>query len=170
MRRLLPGSPIIYNAAWAAKTIGGEDGLLARYDAFTSKLFDKNARRSVISLFGGTNDIQNGANDRDVLRLIRQYALAARKTGFKVVVATIIPRGTFSAKMEADRKSANEMLRAHWNEFSDALADFAANPAFSDPNSHANVNLYVQDHVHLTDLGYQILATEMAARVGPLLE
>jgi lysophospholipase L1-like esterase len=170
MERLLPGAPVVYDAAWAAKTIGGSDGLLARYDAFTSKLFDQNARRSVISLFGGTNDIQNGASDKDLMQLIRTYALAARKTGFKVVVATIIPRGTFTPKMEAARKSVNEMLRGHSSEFSDGLADVAANPVFSDPNAVANANLYIEDGVHLTDLGNQILAAEMAARVAPLLE
>jgi lysophospholipase L1-like esterase len=170
MERLLPQAPIIYNASWAAKTVGGADGLMHRYEEFTSKLFDSRARRNVISLFGGTNDLQGGADDKALFGLIQKYAVAARKTGFKVVVSTIIPRGTFNPRMEGYRKSVNEMLRTHWKEFADSLTDFAANPAFSDPATLTNGNLYAEDGVHLTDLGYQILATEMAATVSPLLE
>jgi lysophospholipase L1-like esterase len=170
MERLLPRAPLVYNSSWAAKTIGGSDGLISRYETFTSKLYDPLARRNVISLFGGTNDLQNGTNDKDLIQLIRQYASAARKTGFKVIVSTIIPRGTFNPKMEGNRKSTNEMLRGHWSEFADGLVDLAANPAFNDPAALTNVNLYVEDRVHLTDLGNQIIANEMVAQVAMLLE
>ena len=170
MERLLNHAPLIYNASWAAKTLSGNDGLVRRYDEFTSKLFDAQARRNVISIFGGSNDLQSGVDDKTLVGLIKSYATAARKTGFKVVVATIVPRGTYNPRMEGYRKAANDMLRAHWKEFADGFADFAANPVFADPAALTNGNLYTEDGVHLTDLGQQILASDMAAVVVPLFE
>ncbi len=170
MERLLPRSAAIYDAAWAAKTLGGPGGLASRYDAFTAKLFNPRARRNVISLFGGTNDLQNGCDDRELVRLVQQYAAAARKSGFKVVVATVIPRATFNPKMEGFRIAANAALRARWKEFADGLVDLAANPAFSDPRGAGSADIYAEDGVHLTDFGTQIVAADMAVAVTALLE
>jgi lysophospholipase L1-like esterase len=170
MERLLPRSLIIYNAGWGGKTLGGPGGLLNRYDAFTAKLFNQQARHNVISLFAGTNDLQAGTDDQSLFRLVQQYVAAARKTGFRVVVATIIPRASFNAKTEAYRVAANAMLRAHWKEFADALADLAADPVFSDPKVLSNTTVYTEDGVHLTDFGTQLVAADMSAAVAPLLE
>ena len=170
MERRLPRSLVLYNAGWAAKTLGGVGGLLSRYDEFTAKLFNPSARRNVISLFAGTNDLQNGVDDHELVRLIEQYAAAARKTGFKVVVSTILPRATFNAKMEGFRIAANATIRGHWKEFADGFADLAADPAFNDPKVLTNLNVYAEDGVHLTDMGYQLVALAMAAAVTPLVE
>ncbi len=170
MEKLLRRAPIIYNAGWAAKTMGGPGGLVKRYDEFTAKLFNPRASRNVISVFGGTNDLQNGADEKEVLSQIRQYAAAARKTGFKVIVATVIPRGSFNPKMEAFRAAANAQLRTRWKEFADGFADIAANPMFADPGAITNGNVYAEDGIHLTDFGYQIVASEMAVEVSRLLE
>ena len=167
MERLLPRSLVLYNAAWAAKTLGGPGGLVERYGEFTAKLFNPYAR-NIISLLGGTNDLQNGCDDKELVRLIQQYAAAARKTGFKVVVSTILPRATFDAKKEGYRTAANATLRDQWKEFADGIADLAANPAFSDPRVSSNNDLYAADGVHLTGFGYQIVASDMAAAVGAL--
>lgn len=170
MERLLPRSLVIYNAGWAAKTVGGGGGLLARYDEFTSKLYNPHAKRNVISLLGGTNDLQAGSDDRQLVGLIQKYAAAARKTGFRVVVCTILPRSTFNPRMEAYRVAVNTALRSRWKEFADALADLAADPVFADPHVLNSGNVYVEDGVHLTDFGYQVVATDVSAAISPLLE
>ena len=168
MERLLPRSLVLYNAAWAAKTLGGHGGLVDRYGEFTAKLFNPYARNNTISLFGGTNDLQNGCDDKELVRLIQQYAIAARKTGFKVVVSTIIPRATFDATMEGYRAAANAAIRSRWTEFADGIADLAHNPAFSDAQAFSNKDIYVEDGVHLTGFGYQLVASDMAAAVRSL--
>ena len=170
MERLLARGPLIYNAAWAAKTMGGQGGLLNRYEEFTSKLHNPQGRRNVISLFAGTNDLQTGMDDKELFRLIQQYGVAARKTGFKMVIATIIPRATFTPKMEYYRNTINATIRSRWKEFADGVADLAAGPAFNGPGALTNGNVYAEDGIHLTDFGYQIVAAEMAAAVAPHLE
>lgn len=168
MERLLPSSLVVYNAAWAAKTLGGADGLVARYAAFTNTLFNPAAHHNIISIMAGTNDIQNGADDREVLRLLQQYSAAARKTGFKVIVSTILPRASFSPKMETFRLNLNTALRANWKEFADGLSDFAGDPAFSDAKIVNDHTIYAEDGIHLTDAGYQILASIMSSSVRGL--
>lgn len=169
MERQLPRGMMIYNAAWAAKTLGGSTGLISRYDGFTAKLFNSKAKRNIISMLGGTNDIQEGRDEADVFNLVKQYASIARKTGFKVIVATIIPRASFTTKMEATRLALNTMIRTKWKSFADGIADLAADPAFCSPNVTSS-NIYVEDGIHLTDFGYQVLATDMSAAVSLLLE
>jgi lysophospholipase L1-like esterase len=170
MEQRLPRGVVVYNAGWAAKTLAGPAGLVARYGGFTAKLFNPHARQNVISVFAGTNDIQEGRDDSEVFGLLKQYATLARKTGFKVVLTTIIPRASFTPKMEGIRTALNAMIRKNWKNIADGLVDLAANPAFSDPGSTANTNLYAEDGIHLTDFGYQIVAANMSAQVCSLLE
>ena len=169
MQHLLPQSLVFYDAGWAAKTLGGAGGLLARYEQFTSRLFNPHARNNVLSLFAGTNDLQNGTDDKELLRLMQQYATAARKTGFRVLVATVLPRMTFNPKVEAYRVSLNAALRTHWKEFADGIVDLAADPAFTDIRVVSDPNLFAEDGIHLTDTGYQIVASDMSTAIRPLL-
>lgn len=169
MEKLLPRSLVLYDAGWAAKTLDGPGGLLDRYGGFTSRLYNPNASNNVISLLAGTNDIQNGSNGQQVARLVRQYAEKARQTGFKVIVCTILPRASFTAQMEAQRKTANTMIRAGWQDFADGLADVAADPKLGAANAPANTDVYAADGVHLTDFGYQLVGRDMADVVNRLL-
>ncbi len=170
MERLLPRSLVVYDAGWATKTLGGPAGLAARFEEFTAKLSNPAARRNVVSIFAGTNDLQNGTDDRELFRVAQQYAAAAHKAGFRVVVATILPRATFNAKMEGYRAAFNTALRGHWREFADGIADVAADPLFADPKVLNNATVYSEDGVHLTDLGYQVVAAVMSGAVNPLVE
>jgi lysophospholipase L1-like esterase len=169
IEKLLPASLVVYNAGWAGKTLGGADGLVDRYQKFTAALYNACATNNVISLFAGTNDIQAGANAEQVYREMRSYLALARKTGFRVVIGTILPRATFSASMEAHRVALNGMLRADWAKFADGLADFASDPTLGRAGATSNQDVYAADGIHLTDYGYQVAARVMADAVLPLL-
>ena len=166
----LPRALVIYDAGWAAKTLGGDGGLLDRFAEYTAKLSNPIARRNVVSLFAGTNDLQNGIDDKELVQLVQRYATAARKAGFRIAVATVIPRATFNAKTEAYRLSVNAALRARWKDFADALIDLAVDPVFADPKVVLDTTIYAEDGVHLTDFGYQALASAFAPVVAGLLE
>lgn len=170
LEQRLPRSLIMYDAGWAAKTLGGEGGLLSRFPDFTGKLFNLSARRNVISLFAGTNDLQNGVDDKELVQLVQRYAAAARRAGFKIAVTTIIPRVTFNPKTEAARLAFNATLRARWKDFADALVDLAADPVFADPKVVSDTTIYAEDGIHLTDFGYQAVASAFAPVVTGLLE
>ena len=170
MERLLPKSLVVYNAGWAAKTLAGADGLVERYGSFTSQLHNPHARMNIISLVAGTNDIQNRTPGQEVYRLIEQYAAAAHRTGFKVIVGTILPRATFDARMEYERIQANMLLRSNWRNFANGLADFAADPTLGAVNATSNNSVYTSDGVHPTNLGYQFMASVLAAVVLDVME
>jgi lysophospholipase L1-like esterase len=169
MERLLPRSLILYNAGWAAKTLGGPGGLVERYDHFTSRLYNPHARINLISILAGTNDIANHSSGQEVFQLIAQYAAAARRTGFKVVVGTILPRATFDAHMEYERVQANVLLRSNWRNFANGLADFAADPALGSVGATSNAAVFISDGVHPTDYGYQIMASDLATVINDIL-
>jgi lysophospholipase L1-like esterase len=169
MERLLPSDMVLYNAAWAGKTLDGKDGLIDRFPTFTAKLYNPVARTNVLSLLAGTNDLQNGQSGQQVFDLIRRYVAAAHKTGFKVVVCTIMPRRSFLPGMEAERVRANALIAAGWQDFADGFVDLAADPVLGGPEALKNPNVYISDGIHLTDYGYQTLASDMAQVVNRLI-
>jgi len=169
MERLLPADIVLYNASWAGKTLDGKDGLIDRFQPFTSKLYNPHAHTNILSLLAGTNDLQNGETGQQVFDLIRQYVAAAHRTGFKVVVCSIIPRRSLLPAMEAERLRANALLAAGWRDFADGFVDLAADPVLGSTESLKDPNVYISDGIHLTDYGYQTLASDMAAIVNRLI-
>jgi lysophospholipase L1-like esterase len=170
MEHLLPASFVLYNAGWAAKTLGGTDGLIDRYGSFTSKLYNPNARTNILSLLAGTNDIQDRSSGQEVFQLIQQYATAARRTGFKVIVGTILPRSSFDGRMEYERVQANILLRSNWQKFADGLADIAADPTLGSTGAPSNISVYCSDGIHPTNYGYQLIAANLSMVVIRLLQ
>ena len=114
MERLLPPDLVLYNAAWAGKTLDGKDGLMDRFAAFTAKLYNPHARHNVLSVLAGTNDLQNGRTGRQVFDLMRQYAAEAHRAGFRLVVCTVLPRQSFTPSAEAERQRLNALLQSGW--------------------------------------------------------
>ena len=169
MERLLPSGFVFYDAAWAGKTLSGPEGLVARFGPFTSKLYNPHARNNILSVLVGTNDLQNGENARQIMELLRRYAAAARGAGFRLVLCTVMPRRSFTPEMEAARRSLNAMIVASWHEMSDGLVDLAADPVLGPLASLNNGNVYISDGIHLTDYGYQTLASDMTQVVQRLI-
>ena len=78
-------------------------------------------------------------------------------------------RRRFSAQAEAERRSLNAQIMSGWRDFADAVVDLAADPVLGPVEALNNGNVYISDGIHLTDYGYQTLATEMAGVIGPLM-
>lgn len=102
-----------------------------------------------------------GLNDTDgVMAVVRlkNYALARRAVGWRVVVVTAIaarPAIRLPETFEASRIRANELLRASWPTFADALLDLDADPRLSVVSSL----YYLPDRVHLNTDGQSVVAT-----------
>ena len=169
MERLLPPDLVLYNAAWAGKTLDGKDGLVDRFAGFTAKLYNPHARHNVLSVLAGTNDLQNGRTARQVFDLMRQYAAEAHRAGFRLVVCTVLPRQSFTPAAEAERQRLNALLQSGWRDFADGLVDLAADPVLGVAEAWRNPNVYISDGIHLTDYGYQTLASDMAETVNRLV-
>jgi lysophospholipase L1-like esterase len=170
MERLLPHGFVFYNAAWAGKMLDGPDGLLARFPIYTAKLYNPDARNNILSLLAGTNDLQNHETASAIYQLIQRYAAAAHRVGFRVVVCTVMPRGSFTSQMEAERVALNRALVNGWRGFADGLVDLAGDPVLGPPRALRDGRVYISDGIHLTDYGYQTLASDMAETVNRLAQ
>ncbi len=170
MERLLPPGFVLYNAAWAGKTLDGKDGLVDRFATFTAKLYNPYARHNILSLLAGTNDLQNGRTGREVFDLMRQYATAAHRAGFRLVVCTVLPRQSFTPAAEAERLRLNALVRFGWRDFADGFVNLADDPVLGAAEAWRNPNVYISDGIHLTDYGYQTLASDMADMVNRMAQ
>jgi lysophospholipase L1-like esterase len=169
MERLLPPGFVLYDAAWAGKSLAGPGGLVERFRPFTSHLYNPHARNNILSILAGTNDLQNGEAGQDIFELLKRYAAAAKQAGFKVVVCSIMPRRTFTPKMEAERQRLNGLLISDWQDFADGFVDLASDPLLGPLAALDDHNVYITDGTHLTDYGYQTLANDMAQVVDRLI-
>lgn len=115
----------------------------------------------IVSVFIGTNDLDNGLSVDEILYNIRYICNRYTDAGGRVVVCSMIPRtGTTSNWTEAERVDFNNRLRATWKEFATALVDFAADSRFA-----AWSSTYYVDGAHPNQAGADALAEVFVASV-----
>lgn len=113
---------------------------------------------NVAFISGGTNDLDQGTAGAALYTNTTSPLVGYLKSlGFKVVVATILPRtgGTWDAAAEARRVEYNNAVRGN-AATADAVLDLTANPTMGNGNE-GNTTLY-GDGLHPTSLGYAYLA------------
>jgi lysophospholipase L1-like esterase len=142
------------------------DGLANRhtkYAAEVAPLYDASTKDTLVIL-AGTADIRGGQGGAFVENEIHAYCALARATGFRVVVATLIPDGEtdWTATMEAYRTEYNTWLRSNHASFADGLIDFASIPAL-DPDNPA---YYQADKLHPTNRASRLMAELTRQRFG----
>ncbi len=119
---------------------------------------------AIVILWGGINDLNAGTDFNTVYETIVDYCTYASSLGFHPIVTTLLPYNQNSV-IETNRLDLNAFLRASWDAFADALADPAADPRIGNFNSVTNTAFYQPDHIHLTELGYGIVATNAAQAI-----
>jgi hypothetical protein len=117
--------------------------------------------RNIAVLWAGTNDIflDPGIDVSALHESIRDWCNGRKAKGFQVIVCTITPRsdnGT-PGSFEENRQVINEMIRMHYLEYADGLADLAANTYIGDADDELDT-MYYYDKVHLTPMGNAIVA------------
>lgn len=125
---------------------------------------------NILVLWGGTNDLRFGASADEVYSRIESYARARRATGYRVLVLTILPRSnsTTPEGFEIQRQALNARLRASWRDFADMLIDVAADPRIGDAGDELDAR-YFTDRLHMTPLGYSLIAAHVAESLKALL-
>ncbi len=117
--------------------------------------------RNIAVLWAGTNDIfLNSELDASILHgSIRNWCNGRKAAGFQVIVCTITPRSDYGSprSFEENRQALNELIRTHYFEYADGLADIAADPHIGDAGDELDTTYYY-DNVHMTALGYAIVA------------
>lgn len=127
---------------------------------YESALIGKN----IVIIWEGSNDIAAGKTDTQAYANIKQYGTDRKAAGWKVIVATILPRtqaSSANANQETYRLSVNSMIRTaktNGETWIDAVADVASDATMGALASAANASYYTGG-LHPTELGNQLLVS-----------
>jgi lysophospholipase L1-like esterase len=150
---------IIHNVATSAQTLYPTMVIDAPHQV-DLKFLGSNYRNIAV-LWAGTNDIylDSGLDVSTLHESIRDWCNGRKESGFQVIVCTITPRSDYgtSRSFEENRQALNEMVRAHYFEYADGLADIASDHHIGDADDELD-NMYYYDKVHMTPSGYAIVA------------
>ena len=125
------------------------------------------APRGTLVIWIGTNDISNGSQSgHQLFSCVREYAQARRRLGWSVVVTTLQSIHRYGTTEDGDlqREVFNSLLRMHWTEFADALADFSALPEI-DADAAWRSTKFFPDQKYLSAAGYDLVWPVMQAAV-----
>lgn len=145
--------------------------LASAYAANVAPLFDSSVANNLLVFWEGTNHIAGNVSAATAQTAIRDYCLAARADGWKVVTGTVIDRtslfsgGQSTSGFRATAASVNSWLAANYASFADALADPAANAHLQDASS----STYFTDGTHLTQAGHDDVAAAFTTAITAAL-
>jgi lysophospholipase L1-like esterase len=150
---------VIHNVATSGQTLYPTMIIDASHQVDTK--FLSSNYQNIAVLWAGTNDIflDTGIDVSTLHESIRDWCNGRKAKGFQVIVCTITPRsdnGT-PGSFEENRQAINEMIRAHYLEYADGLADLAGNPYIGDADDELDT-MYYCDKVHMTPMGNAIVA------------
>lgn len=120
------------------------------------------------------NDLFFNGNVTDAYNRIKDYCLARRAAGWRVVVGTPLyrlyagtsttPGGDTWAQYNVKIDQVCALMRDNWTTFADAFADLNAIPQFSDPTN----TTYFVDGVHPNGTGRTIIANAISSAIQSL--
>jgi lysophospholipase L1-like esterase len=133
-------------------------------------LYSESRRLNLVVVWAGANDLAVGYTAQQVYENARRYCEARRAVGFTVITATLYPLEPKDTdqRFEERRVGYNELLRAHWHEFADALVDIAGDERIGGPSGPARRRYFI-DAVHLNEAGYAVIADCVLATVRPVV-
>lgn len=139
----------IYN-----KGVSGQTTLQMTADAATDidPLYNGSVKSLVIAWEMGNDYLFNGQNAAACETHFQAYCANRKAIGWKVVVLTCPDRSDIDT---TGRLNMNSWLANNYTFFADALVDLAADTRFQD---YTNTTYFNGDHIHLTDVGYQLVA------------
>lgn len=125
--------------------------------------------RTIAVAWGGVNDGHAGFDAAAIWTRLQSWAAIVRGLGCKVVLCTEIDdQSTAGAAVSWHSviwPALNTMIRAGWSSIADALVDLGADSRLQDAT---NTTYFNADKIHLTDTGYGVVASLVAAQVSTL--
>lgn len=120
--------------------------------------------RSVVIGWAGTNDLAAGTAGATAATALATWC-TARRTALadKIVVLDCIARGTLTAPQQTERLAFNAALAANGSPPWDTLVKVSADARLS---NSADTTYFNADTIHLTDLGYGVVASLVAPAVN----
>jgi lysophospholipase L1-like esterase len=122
-------------------------------DQYDSTILNPLAANTAV-VFLGTNDISlAGTTPAATHSYLWAHCKRLQQQGWKVVVVTMLDR----SGQDANHETYNNLIRANWRNYADALADAGADPVLGCAGCSSNTT-YFQDGVHPTQAGQNIVA------------
>jgi lysophospholipase L1-like esterase len=175
---LLARRAMIYDVAVQGQTVANVAADLATQ---VYPLKQANYSRNIYIVWVGTNDL-GGDTPANIKAAIASLATSVKAQGFRVVIATILPRSNFG-NVEADRQTLNTLLRADFTtatrdslvtrpaagiSYADLLVNVAGDTRIGDAGDELDTTYYLTDLVHLNNTGAAIPAALFATAVDLL--
>ena len=135
--------------------------ILAESDYVNANYLGTNKADDIVVVWAGSADLYISVGTSDAITTynnLRTFCLKEKALGSKVVVVTMLPRPNNTVVFSKTEYLAyNALIRQHWTEFADGLADVQLDPTIGTDESNYNTTYYA-DTVHLTQAGYAIVA------------
>lgn len=121
------------------------------------------------------NDIgKRGLTGAQAYQAFATYCQARQQRGWYVVALTMISNGgshppaSFTSSVETERQGANALLRQNASKYCNLLVDVGADgTSLGAAGAYANATYFLPDQVHLTDVGYGVVATAVHNAIHP---
>lgn len=166
LTELLLKHPVkMVNTGFAGDTLSGRSGF---FPYFIGTITPTNPPNKIIHIAAGSNDIAHGATAATTYSAAQSYCAQARAAGWKVIVATVLPRSDVTGAAEAIRVAYNSTLRSGWASFADGLADWAGDYDMGASTYPSNSALCA-DGIHPTSTGYAYLAQISSAAINKIM-
>jgi lysophospholipase L1-like esterase len=129
---------------------------------------------NIAVLWAGTNDLGLDADTAEnVAAGIATWGAGRQAAGFQVLVCTLTANqsgfgGIDKAVLNAERLELNALIRANWQSYADGLVDLANDPILGSFERAATDRIYWVDGLHLTNLGYAIVARLVTSAIFDL--
>jgi lysophospholipase L1-like esterase len=137
----------------------------AAYPQFIRPLVNRGVKNNVLHLWIGTNDIAGGQSGEVTFQQLIPFINMAQADGWKVVVGTMLPRGT---SINAQRMIYNNLIRKYSGQRNYVVADYAADPTIGQVGQ--NGAPYYLDGIHPTSLGYTYIAQIAETAIASVLQ
>lgn len=139
----------------------------ATNDAFA--ILSASTGKRVAVLFAGTNDkALAGADTNAVWTAYTNFYFGAHYRGFKVVLATVLPRNQ-DAAFETWRLGLNNLITNNISVCADAIADIGSDGSIGNVYSVTN-RYYSIDKIHPSNDGYEVIAYYMRRGLRKVFE
>jgi lysophospholipase L1-like esterase len=133
----LTHSYLIFNTAVTGETL---TTMYANAPTVVDPLFG--TRRSVVVIWGGTNDLGDGTTAAVVYSTMQNYCAARQAKGWRCVIATMLSR----VSLDARKNDLNNLIEAN-HSWADGLADFTGTALGCD-GCYANSTYFQADGIH----------------------
>lgn len=135
--------------------------ILTESDYVNANYLGTNKADDIIVVWAGSADLYISVGTSDAITTfnnLKAFCLKEKALGSKVIVLTMLPRPNNTVVFSKTEYLAyNALIRQHWTEFADGLADVQSDPILGADETNYDTTYYA-DLVHLTPAGYAIVA------------